>query len=148
MITNYENGVYKWNDLLQLIELEIGLRKAIVLLVGEEDDLSFRNFMIDNLEEFIAIKEGITIVTDNYSKIQEILKILENKDEDYKLGIALGYPKCCVEKWISFKNGEETAIHNTEMRKQFMYLSYIPCSMICEESLKREGRMRKIIGGE
>ncbi len=146
-IMNYKNGLYKFHDLKQLVEYAIGLRNAMVFLNGEEEDGAFVNFLIDNLDDYILVKDGVIVVSPDLEKAKKVFEIVGSENEDYKLGLCIGYPKCCVENWDKLQGCEYAAIHTSEMKKHYTYLSYVPCSGNCEESRRRERRLFKIFNG-
>jgi len=142
IIDNFKDGCYRKRELIWLLEYELGIRDSIVLLGGESDE-EFASFLTNNYSDYILFNEGRIIVCKEYSKLK---LLLDNIDSEYKLGILLGYPECCVKKWCSLKDGIETSKHKNRMGAIFDWLPYTPCSKDCKESLIRQEKIMDVVG--
>lgn len=144
-VKNWEDGIYNKDCLIYLIEYSLGFRDAIVGLAGEDTDNLFVNFLADNIDDYILLKEGIFVASKDFEKLKTLLDNLGNEQQ---LGILLGYPQCCVEKWCALNTGEETAMHRANMQRYFGWLSYVPCSKDCKESIRRNDKIKEVIFGK
>ena len=131
-------------EMIWIIEYVLDIRDTIVIMRGETDDENMGYIVGCCDDDYILNHEGNVIITKKYEKLKNILDVI---DDEVKLAMLLGTPECCIKKWKSLKDREETAIHNSTMKKYFGYLPYTPCSSDCKESINRENRLKKIIEG-
>jgi hypothetical protein len=91
-------------------------------------------------------EKGMEIICMSKSeKYAQMAKDYENMQEHGKLGILLGYPKCCIEYFLKNFNENNTnpeikssnPYTNLSKRKRdYCILSHFPCSENCEESIR------------
>ncbi|NQU18392.1 MAG: DUF483 domain-containing protein [Candidatus Saganbacteria bacterium] len=177
-ISQVFGGLLCRNEILQLLFLLSGAKQAIRIVIRQKDLLYVRTLLLElNLSversDFFAVsravrghyytykkadvskdnKELVFLYVSKRAKVSLELKKSEAEEDSFKFGKLLGYPSCCIKKYLKTKInqiGDFIMISSAKSKIQtypflnnvalgifgIRVISHFPCSLNCRNSLK------------